>query len=128
MVNVKAVDNALEFLALKNFSRINAHQVAYLAGENDVNAVYEYLISKQPWVLKRYFEIMCPNFHSAASYERLEDIPKRWIECRGCHEDAEFIPDLDRIHIVFDFSPEYLAQLKKEQESEKKLMRPMVMA
>ena len=126
MVNVKKIEEALEFLALNGFYRINAHQVAYLAKEPDVNAVYEYLMSRVPWVLKQYFEVMCPQFHSTASYERLGDIPNRWIECRYCHDDAEFIPDPSRVHIVFNFNPNFVTQLKEEQDSGKNFPSPMM--
>lgn len=125
MVNAKAIDNALEFLAVNGFYRINAHQVAYIAKEPDVNAVYEYLLKREPEVLKRYFEIMCPNYHSTATYKKLEDIPNRWIECRYCPENAEFIPDPNRVHIVFDFNPDYIAQVKEDYD-QKNLERPMI--
>ena len=117
MVKVARIEDALRILALNNRYRFNAHQVAYMSGNQDVNAVYEYLKTREPFVLKRSFEVMCPNYHSTASYSDPSEIPYKWTECRVCPE--EFIPTPDMIHIVFDFQPGYLAGLQEVIEEKK---------
>lgn len=125
VVNVAKIDEVLRYLALNDHHRFNAHQVAHLSGHQDVNAVYDYLIQREPYVLKRYFEIMCPNFHSTEVVQDPDDIIFKWIECRVC--DKEFIPDVNRIHIVFEFNPEYLRDLQEVDQQEKKSQHPTVL-
>ncbi|MFP3415170.1 hypothetical protein SB773_27015 [Bacillus sp. SIMBA_074] len=125
MFNVAKIDDALKILAINNRYRFNAQQVAYLSGNSDVNEVYRYLCTREPYVLKRSYEVLCPErFDSAAAYSTLEKIPKSWIECRICGE--EFIPDENLIHIVFSFTPSYLEQVRKEIDDEKKTRRPLM--
>jgi len=125
MLNIARIDHALKQLAYSGRFRINAHQVAYLSGNNDTEEVYKYLTSREPYVLVMSYEVLCPErMDSAASYESLEKIPQSWIECRICGK--EFIPDLDLVHIVFNFTGNYIDQVKKEIEYEKKQTRPLM--
>lgn len=125
MLNIVSIDHALKKLAYNGRFRINAHQVAYLSGNSDVNEVYNYLVSREPYLVKRSYEVLCPDrMDSARSYDSLDKIPKSWIECRICGE--EFIPDLNQIHIVFNFTNEYISQVTKEIENEKKQERPLM--
>lgn len=116
MLNVASIDKALKILALNRRYRFNAHQVALLSENTDVNEVYNYLSSREPYVLKKHFEVLCPDrMDSAASYDKYEDIRfDRWLECRICGE--EFMPDPDLIHIVFYFTDNYLKQITNEVE------------
>jgi len=123
LLDVAKVDEALKLLASKKRYRFNAYQVAYLSGNEDVNLVYQYLLTREPYVLTRSFEVLCPNDHSTATYSKIEDIPHKWIECRYCTE--EFVPDLDRIYIVFDFTPSYLNSISQEKD-EKKSFHPVL--
>lgn len=119
MINVAKVDDALKLLAVNKRYRFNAQQVAYLSGNSDVNEVYRYLCSREPYVLTKKYEILCPErLDSSAAYSSLEEIPKGWMECRIC--GCEFIPDENLIHIVFYFTPNYLEQVKGEINDEKK--------
>ena len=125
MLNIARIDHTLKKLAFNKRFRINAHQVAYLSGNSDVYEVYDYLISREPYILNRSYEILCPDrMDSAASYDSFEDIPNTWIECRICAE--EFIPDANLIHIVFNFTTDYIEQVSKEIEFEKKQERPLM--
>lgn len=125
MLNITSIDYALKQLAYNGRIRINAQQVAYLSGNSDVNEVYNYLISREPYVLKRSYEVLCPDrMDSTASYDSLDQVPKTWMECRICGE--EFIPDLNLIHIVFNFTNEYIRQVRIEIENEKKQARPLM--
>jgi hypothetical protein len=117
-ISIPKIEEALMVLARHGRSRFNAHQVAYLSDQRDVNAVYDYLLSRQPYVLQQSFEVMCPNFHSTISYASQEEIQEKWIECRICPE--EFIPDPERVHIVFDFNPRYLESISDMFSEEKK--------
>lgn len=125
MLNIARIDHSLKQLAFNNRTRINAHQVAFLSGNEDVNEVYSYLVSREPYVLKRAYEVLCPErMDSAAAYDSLEKIPNSWIECRICGK--EFIPDLNLVHIVFNFTNDYIQQVKREIENEKKQERPLM--
>jgi hypothetical protein len=125
MLNIANIDKALKTLAVNKRSRFNAHQVAFLSFNSDVNEVYNYLVSREPFVLYRKYEVLCPNrSDSAAAYSNREQIPKGWIECRICGD--EFIPDPNHIHIVFYFSDTYLKQVEEEVEAEKKQYRPLM--
>ena len=123
MVNVLNIENALNFLAEHERFRFNAHQVAYLSQHEDVNAVYNYLITREPYVVQREYEVMCPNFHSNGSFKSLEEVGKKWIECRIC--GIEFISDPENIHIVFSFNPTYLQEVLEDLK--KKNQRPTVL-
>lgn len=123
LIDVTKIDEVLKLLALNQRYRFNAYQVAFLAGNTNVNEVYEYLLTREPYVLKRSFEVLCPNDHSTKSFDKLKDIPDKWMECRHCN--TEFRPDLDRIHIVFDFIPSYLRSISGGNH-EKKLAHPVL--
>ncbi len=126
MLNIANIDSVLKTLALNNRYRFNAHQVAYLSGNADIKAVYDYLTSREPYVLYRRYEVQCPhNFDANGTYSSLEEIPKGWMECRICGE--EFIPDKDLIQIVFYFTPQYLEQVRQEDDMEKKRMHPLIL-
>lgn len=127
MLNINQIDNALKVLAVNNRYRFNAQQVAYLSNNEDIEAVYEYLVSREPYVLNRRFEVLCPkNLDSHKSYSSIKEIPKEWVECRVCGE--EFIPSENLIHIVFSFTPTYLKQLEEEKTLEKKMNRSLEIA
>lgn len=127
-MKVAHIEHALRTLAINQRYRFNAHQVTYLSGNNDVNAVYEYLKTREPFVLNRSFEIMCPsrNDSAMAPVSSMEEIPTKWIECRICGE--EFIPDPNLVHVVFHFNPDYLKDLQEEIEEEKKSRHPLMLA
>ncbi|WP_144497252.1 hypothetical protein [Bacillus toyonensis] len=125
MFNVAKIDEALKVLAINKRYRFNAQQVAYLSGNNDVNEVYQYLCTREPYVLEKSYEVLCPDrMDSAAKYSKIDKIPKGWIECRIC--GREFIPDENLIHIVFSFTSSYLEQVEKEINDEKKMRRPLM--
>lgn len=125
MLDIARIDHALKQLAYSGRIRINAHQVAYLSGNTNINDVYNYLVSREPYILNRSFEVLCPErMDSAAVYGSIEEIPRRWIECRICGE--EFIPDKNLVHIVFDFTANYIEQVREEINSEKKQDRPLM--
>ena len=92
MLNLAGIDEALKMLAIKKRFRFNAHQVAYLSGNSDVKEVYNYLVSKEPYIIYRRYEIQCPdNLDATGSYSSEAEIPEEWMECRIC--GCEFIPD-----------------------------------
>jgi len=124
MIDFAKIDETLKFLALNGRQRFNAYQVAYLSDNSDVNEVYQYLVSREPFVLTRSYEIQCPNQHSTISVSSLDQIPQNWVECRICAE--EFIPDPSTIFIVFDFTLSYLSQLKDLEQHSKNALRPMM--
>ncbi|MDB8439107.1 hypothetical protein [Turicibacter sanguinis] len=126
MLNIANIDSVLKTLALNNRYRFNAHQVAYLSGNNNIKDVYNYLISREPYVLYRRYEVQCPNnFDANESYASLDEIPTDWTECRICGD--EFIPDKDLIQIVFYFTPQYLEQVRQADDIEKKRMHPLIL-
>lgn len=124
MVDYAKIDEALKFLAFNGRERFNAHQVAYLSNNSEVNEVYQYLVSREPFILVRSYEVQCPNQHSTISVSSLDQIPQKWVECRICAE--EFIPDPSNIFIVFDFNPSYLKQLQDVEQQQKNALRPMM--
>ncbi len=125
MVNAARIDQALKQLAYNRYFRINAHQVAYLSGHTNMDEVYSYMVSREPYIMKRSYEVLCPErMDAAAAYASLEDIPEHYIECRICGE--EFIPDKDMIQIFFYFTEEYIESVKLEISNEKKYKRPLM--
>ena len=127
MLNLAGIDEALKMLAIKKRFRFNAHQVAYLSGNSDVKEVYNYLVSKEPYIIYRRYEIQCPdNLDATGSYSSEAEIPEEWMECRIC--GCEFIPDKDLAQIVFYFTEQYLQSLQIEGDCEKKFQHPLNIA
>lgn len=125
MINILSVDKVLKSLAYSKKVRFNARQVAFLAKTDEVDEIYTYLISREGYILNRSFEVLCPKRQdSAAAYDSLEMIPKGWIECRICGE--EFVANLDEIHVVFNFTKEYIEFVRTEIEDEKKMKHSLV--
>lgn len=128
-MKVAQIEHALRTLAINKRYRFNAHQVAYLSGNSDVNEVYKYLVTREPYILQRSYEVLCPGRMDSAMepFSSMDQVPKnRWVECRVCGE--EFLPDPNLVHIVFYFNPEYLKDLHMEIEEEKKSRHPLMLA
>lgn len=110
-----AVDKVLETLAIKEEKRFNAYQVAHLSNQEDVDQVNDYLLYKAqgPFaVLTAKIEILCPENHPDAQFQLGEPLPDYEIECYVCGE--EYIPDINRSHLVFYFTDQYLENVKKK--------------
>lgn len=118
VIDYVRVEDALKTLALHGRQRFNVYQVAYLSNNPDVNEVFQYLVSREPFILTHSYELQCPNQHSTATYKDLSDISQGWRECRICAE--EFVPDRNNVFVVFDFTPSYLEQISQMKQLEKK--------
>lgn len=114
-VNISALDSVLEKLAASNEQRFNAHQIAFLAQEDDIAEVGKYLLYKSSGayaILEAKVEFLCKdNDHPDLLVDFFEsEIPGEAI-CYIC--GSEYEPDLERSHVVFYFKESYLEDVKK---------------
>jgi len=121
--NTVKIEQVLEQLALQEKKRFNAYFVAYLAEQVDVDKVNEYLMMKANFgVLDVKVETICPENHIDQHFE-LKAFPEYEIQCRHCDDDqATYLPDLENTNIVFNFSTEYVEEIKKKRELTSKLI------
>lgn len=114
-IKTTAVNMVLEELAYKEEQRFNAHQIAFLSGQRDIEEVNEYLLhlSQGKFAsLIAKIEVLCEaNDHPDAKYNLNEPLPSHEI-CYICGD--EYVPTIERSHLVFYFEDSYIQEVKKK--------------
>jgi hypothetical protein len=110
------INDALKEMAYEERKYFSPHYVSTRTGIADLKYVTEHLLSlaASGKILFVNYEIECPEGDSDFSVNKLEDLV---FEPRICHVcGVEYIPDLDRIWVTFDFYPDYVDFIKKKEK------------
>lgn len=108
-----AIDEELRLMAFEGAERFSPIEVCNRLGSAEYEAVTEYLLKLDNDKLIAKWEVECPEGHSDFTVRHPDDISPEPHYCRLCEDEEPYIPDPDRVWLVFDFNPEYVAALKK---------------
>ncbi|MEY2239357.1 hypothetical protein [Bacillus altitudinis] len=110
------IDGILENMALEGKRYFSPHYIISAAEtqgvELSLKEVTEYLLSLVPNKIKVHYEMECPNGDSDFEIVSPHDFIEETKICHIC--SVEYITNLNRIWVYFDFTPEYIDFLKKK--------------
>ncbi|HHY1425945.1 TPA: hypothetical protein ACV1G0_000792 [Bacillus cereus] len=109
------VDDTLEEMAFEERQHFSPLYVCNRANISDLKMVTEHMAKQIGYKLKMYYEIECPEGDSDFAVDSLSDLDIEERVCEFC--GTAYIPDLDRVWVVFDFLPEYIEYIKKKEKT-----------
>lgn len=111
-MNTFIIDDLLEIMAIEGRRRFSPNYVCERLNIDDIMAVADYLISLTGQKLVPQFEVECPNGDSDFSVSDPRLITSDNRCCSICGE--EYMPDPDRVWLVFDFTDKFVDHIKKK--------------
>lgn len=104
----------LESMAAEGRRHFSPLYVCKRLGTENVKEVIRFLFSDFcKDILRPNFEVQCPEGDSDFVVHDLNSIPTNTVKiCRVC--GVEYIPDLKNIWVTFDFTDDYIKNIKKK--------------
>lgn len=106
------IDDILEEMAIEERVHFSPHYVCTRAGIDDLKSVTEYLLKLVGQKLIVNFEVECPEGDSDFAVKTPQELRNEERACHICGK--EYVPNPDRVWIIFDFIPEYKEYVKKK--------------
>lgn len=108
MLNIVDTERALRTLAYKGHHVITAEQVAYLS-RNGRDEVFNYLISREPYVVNRVYESLC-LVNKESLCKNLRPLHTGEIWCWICESKLED----ENVEVKFKFTENYIKQVERD--------------
>jgi len=106
----QAIDEELAKMAIEGCKHFAPYYVCQRIGIKDAPKVTEYFLSLVGSKLISYFEAECPYGHSNSIKSPNDELQ----ECGVCGREYELDPE--NIWLSFDFMPQYLEKVKKQEK------------